>query len=251
MLPLAHRSLVSKLRSPATLLPDFLAPLLVIAVFTASFHSSTDIPGFPPVRSFLDFGLVGTIVIAVFFSASDVGEAVAVDVEDGFFDRLLLTPVPRAAILGGVLASTAVFALAECLFFIGVLAAFGATIRGGAPAIVSICAVMTVMAVGTGALTTSMGLASGTTKSFGAYVPIALFTVFVSSAYFPRNLMTGWFRALAGVNPVSFLIEDLRHQVIVGFDLARAAQAMGMVMVLTAGAAYAATRALRRRASGQ
>ena len=34
MVPLARRSLVSKLRHPTTLLSDFLAPLMLVAVFT-------------------------------------------------------------------------------------------------------------------------------------------------------------------------------------------------------------------------
>jgi len=249
--PLAHRSLVSKLRHPTTLLPDFLAPLLLIAIFTSSFGATITTAGFPPVRTYLDFGLVGTIVIAVFFSASDVGEAVAIDVEDGFFDRLLLSPVPRGSILLGILSSTAVFAFVESLLFIAILTAFGASIKGGAPAVATIVAVATVMGVGTGALTTSVGVASGTTGSFGAYIPISLAATFISSAYFPRNLMHGWFRAAASVNPVSFLIEDLRHQVIVGFDLSRAMQAMGMVMALAGVSAWVASRALRRRASGR
>ncbi|MDQ6948633.1 MAG: ABC transporter permease [Actinomycetota bacterium] len=251
MVSVAHRSLVSKLRNPTAVLPDFFAPLLLVAVFSASFGTSTDIPGFPHVRSFSDFALVGTIVIGVFFSASDVGEAVAIDIESGFFDRLILSPVPRSAILMGILASSAVFAIVECGFFIGVLTAFGVSIKGGSAAILTIGGVMTVLAIGTSALTTGVGLASGTSGSFGAYIPVSLAVIFVSSAYFPRELMHGWFRAVASVNPVSFLVEDLRHQVIVGFDLARAARAMAMVALLALGSGYAATRALRRRTSGR
>jgi len=251
VLPLVQRTLSSKLRHPTTIVADVVSPLLLIAVFTAAFGGIIHIRGFPPVRSYLDFGLVGTVVIGVFFSASDVGEAVAIDVEHGFFDRLLVSPVPRGAILMGALAGSVVLAMVECLFFLAVLSIFGAAFEGGAPAVVTITAVMTMMALATGALTTSVGLASGTAGSFGAYVPVSLAAMFISSAYFPRSLMKGWFRTLAGLNPVSWLVEDLRYQVIVGFDRFRAARALGMVSLLAVASVGAAARALRGRASGK
>lgn len=246
---LARRSIVSRLRHPTSLIPDILTPLVLIAVFAASFDHTSELAGFPAASSFLDFGLVGTIVIGVFFSASDVGEAMAVDVECGFFDRLLLAPVARTAILAGTLLSTAVLACAESLLFIIILAAFGANIEGGAAAVLVVAVVMTVMAVGMGALTTSVGLRSGTAGSFGGYIPVAFVLTFISSAYFPRTLMHGWYRFAATINPVSWLVEDLRHQVTVGFDAPRATRALAMVATLAVVAAASAARALDRRAT--
>ena len=38
--------------------------------------------------------------------------------------------------------------------------------------------------------------------------------MFFSSAFFPRETMTGWFKAVADVNPISYLVEGMRDQII-------------------------------------
>ena len=250
-LAVAQRAIAGKARHPLSIVADLAAPLLLIAVFSAAFSETVDLAGFPPVRSFLDFGLVGTVFIGVFFTASDVGESVALDVEHGFFDRLLVSPVPRSAILVGVLGSAAAVALVESLFYMAVLAAFGVRFAGGLWAVAAVAAVVTVLGTAMAAFTTRVGLSSGTAGAFGAFVPISLVVTFVSSVFAPRALMTGWFRALAGANPVSWLVEDLRHQVITGFEPWRVLQALAMVTLVAVPSIWAAAVALRTRADGR
>ncbi len=45
--------------------------------------------------------------------------------------------------------------------------------------------------------------------------------MFLSSAFFPRELMTGWFQDVAAANPFSYLIEGVRYQVITAVDVSR------------------------------
>jgi ABC-2 type transport system permease protein len=46
-----------------------------------------------------------------------------------------------------------------------------------------------------------------------------IFTLmFLSSAFFPRNLMDGWFKSAATINPLSHMIESARSLVIEGWD---------------------------------
>ncbi len=48
--------------------------------------------------------------------------------------------------------------------------------------------------------------------------PLFFALLFFSSAFFPRETMTGWFKVVADVNPISYLVEAMREQVIVGVD---------------------------------
>ena len=50
--------------------------------------------------------------------------------------------------------------------------------------------------------------------------PLLFFVLFISSMNLPRNLIeVSWFRDLATLNPVSYMIEALRSLVIVGWDM--------------------------------
>ncbi|HET7488906.1 MAG TPA: ABC transporter permease [Acidimicrobiales bacterium] len=248
VLLLARRSVIGRFRHPSLFLPDLVGPILFTLVLWGSFERTTVLPEFPDVRSFLDFALVGAVVVGVCFSATDVSDDLQADIAGGFFDRLAVTPVSRPALVLGRLAGAAAFAGFEALAIMGVLTALGATIRGGAAGVAVIALVAMVLAVGTGGMGANLALRRGIAERAAAmFVPFAFVAVFLSSAYFPRQLMDGWFRAVAGANPVSWVVEDLRHQVVVGFDPATAARAAAMVGVLAAAGVACAVRAVRVR----
>ena len=71
-----------------------------ILFFTGSFGNAPGtIPGFPEVRSFLDFALAGAVLQGILIGGTSAGAAFALDIEGGFFDRLVASPVARTAIV--------------------------------------------------------------------------------------------------------------------------------------------------------
>jgi ABC-2 type transport system permease protein len=71
--------------------------------------------------------------------------------------------------------------------------------------------------------------------------------MFLSSAFFPRPLLQGWFEDVAAANPFSYLIEDLRHQVIFGLDAGRIATALAIAGAIFLIGIVASSLALRQR----
>ena len=71
--------------------------------------------------------------------------------------------------------------------------------------------------------------------------------LFISSAFFPTQLMTGIYRSIATRNPVTWMIDGMRHQVIVGLDWSEAAMAIAVATVLAAVSIAGANAALRAR----
>ena len=99
---LAWRSIVTTIRLPQAWFPALFFPLVLMAIFTASFGGAPGtIPGFPPVRSFLDFAVSGAIIQGVLIAGTSAGAAFATDIEGGFFDRLVASPTSRTSILTG------------------------------------------------------------------------------------------------------------------------------------------------------
>lgn len=242
-----RRSILAVLRQPQVLFPSLFFPLFFTALNSAAFDRTTRIPGFPPVDSFLDFLLPATILQGVIFGSTQAGTEMATDIQDGFFDRLLVSPVSRTSILVGRLAGAAALGATQAVFFMAVLAPFGARVAGGPVAIVVVVIVAALMAVGIGGFGLALGIRSGSPEAVQGAFPLIFVLLFTSSAFFPRELMSGWYRDLAGINPISWIIEGLRHLTTIGFDASEAATAAGVsagLCVLTVALSHAA---LRRR----
>jgi ABC-2 type transport system permease protein len=174
----------------------------------------------------------------------------AIDIQDGFFDRLVASPVSRSAILLGRLAGAAALGAIQALAFIGIFAIFGASVKGGIPALVAMVLIAMVLAVALGGFSLTLALRTGSSEAVQAAFPVFFIFLFVSSAFFPRQLMHGWFRSVANINPLSWLVESLRHLVITGFSVGEAGKAVAVAVGLAAVSLSLASTSLRRRVAG-
>ncbi len=212
---LARRGVVGTLRTPQALIPSLFFPLTLLAIFSASFADAPgNIPGFPPVRGFLDFALSGAILQGVLIGGTSAGAAFALDMEGGFFDRLVASPVSRTAILTGRIAGGVAVAMAQTVLFVVIGVIAGARIEGGVPGLVVLLVLAALLAVAMSGLGIWLALRSGSAESVQGTFPLFFALMFFSSAFFPRETMTGWFRWVADANPVSYLVEGMRDQII-------------------------------------
>jgi ABC-2 type transport system permease protein len=247
-LGLARRSVLNISRQPAVFMPGLLFPLMIAAVNSAALSRAIDLPGFEPrVVSFLDFLTAATIVQGVLFGGISGGSDLALDIENGFFDRLLASPVARPAILVGRLAGAAVMGAVQAVVFVAVFMVFGARVEGGIPALLVLFVCATVLALGIGGLAAAIGLRTGSAEAVQNCFPLIFIVLFISSAFFPPNLMNGWYQAVARHNPISWMIDGLRHQVVVGFDWTEALQSFAIAAVVAVLSIVLATSQLRRR----
>ncbi len=244
---LARRSIAGTLRQPQVWLPGLLFPMFIAAVNTSTMGRSTSIPGFPPVDSLLDFLLPASITQSVLFGGLTAGSDTATDIQTGFFDRLLASPVARTSILVGRLAGASVTGAFQAVVFIAVYGAFGVRLAGGVPAFVLLVAYAMVLALVIGGFAAMLALRTGSAEAVQNVFPLTFIGLFISSAFFPTQLMKGIYKSIATRNPVTWMIDGMRHQVIVGLDWSQAATSLAVAAVLAAGAILGANAALRAR----
>ncbi|MGH2808003.1 MAG: ABC transporter permease [Actinomycetota bacterium] len=218
---LSRRSIFNTLRQPTAVIPSMTFPLIFLALNAAALGEAISLPGFPAVDSFLQFMFATTVVQGTLFGSIAAGADVANDIEGGFFERLIAAPASRTSLLVGRLAGSATFAFAQAWLFYFVATLFGLDVEGGLLGMLGLSIVCTILAAGVGAISVSFGLRTGSAEAVQGSFPLLFALLFLSSAFFPRALMSGWFRDVANLNPFSHLIEAVRHQVIVGFDLSR------------------------------
>lgn len=251
-LALSRRAVVNISRQPAAIVPALIFPLMFLALTSAAMARAIELPGFPPVESFVQFAIATTILQGSLFGATAAGADMAKDIEDGFFERLVASPVARTSILVGRVAGAATLGFVQAWLFIAIASIFGTHIEGGFLAMVLISVVAAVAAAGIGSLTMAFGLRSGSSEAVQGSFPLIFVLLFFSSAFFPRDLMDGWFKTVATWNPLSRLIEALRQQVIFGVDFGEFLVALGVatgILVLGVSVAGLALRGRLARGS--
>jgi ABC-2 type transport system permease protein len=245
---LARRSVLGTLRQPQVWLPGLVFPMFIAAVNTASMGRAPEaIPSFPDVRSLLDFLLVASITQSVLFGGLTAGSDTATDIQTGFFDRLLASPVSRTSILVGRLAGASVTGALQAVVFMVVYGAFGVRLAGGLAAAGLLIVYAMVLALVIGGFAAMLALRTGSAEAVQNVFPLTFIGLFISSAFFPTEVMSGVYRTLAEANPISWMIDGMRHQVIVGLDLGEAVGSLAVTAAAAALAIYGAHRALQAR----
>jgi ABC-2 type transport system permease protein len=131
--------------------------------------------------------------------------------------------------------------------FIAVYGLFGVTVAGGLPGMLALVACAMVMALMIGGFAAMMALRTGSAEAVQNVFPLTFILLFISSAFFPTEAMSGVYQTLAEINPITWIIDGMRHQVIVGFDLGELVVSIAVAAVLASLAIYGAHRALRAR----
>jgi ABC-2 type transport system permease protein len=244
---IARRSVIRSFRQPGVWIPPLLFPLMLMAVNSNGLKAATHLPGFPT-HSFLAFFLPFSFMQGALFASGIAGTDLARDIDTGFLNRLALTPVRGSALLLGQVGGALGIGTVQALCYLGVGLAAGVHIATGVPGALVILVLALLIAVGFAALGLWLALRTGSGEGVQSQFPILFFLLFISSMNLPRNLIeVGWFRDLATINPVSYLIEALRSLVIEGWNGEALGLGFGFTFALIAVAMWLAARQLKVR----
>ena len=177
-------------------------------------------------------------------------QSLVVDVQNGYFDRLLLTPVRRSAILIGHMVADVTVSSVLCIPILGLAFALGIDFQTGALGVlvfILIAALWSLTFAGFGyAIALKTGNPAAVNSSFLLFFPF----LFLTSSYVPRDQLSGWLDTVAGWNPVTYLLAGLRSLALTGWewdDLGRAALALFIVFCISFGLCFAALRSRIRQ----
>ena len=245
LLAIAGRALRAIPREPESFVPAMIVPLFF---FIVNVGALSDISQFAGVDDFRAFQLPVAIVFAV--TGVSRASALVTDIQSGYFDRLLMSPVNRWALLLGLMVAdfALVVALSVPVVVLGlVLGVEFATGLLGMVAFVLLAGAWGIVFTGfpyTIALRT--GNPAAVNSSFILFFPFA----FLTTTFLPQEALTGWLSAIADYNPVTYLLAGLRALVSdgwVGADLLGALAAVLAVGLVSQGLAFRALAARVRR----
>ncbi len=176
------------------------------------------------------------ILQAVAGAAAVSGVAVTTDIERGYFDKLLLTPAPRSAILLGRLIADGIRSAAFTAIVLVVGALAGAGMAAGPAGYLVILFLAAAFGASYSGIGLAIGLKTGSPQAAQAGFLIFFPLLFLSPAFAPKEIFAGWLEFLATINPVTYILEGMRSLILDGWefgDLAAALGAIGGLFVLT------------------
>jgi len=244
---IARRSIVRTFRQPGVWIPPLTFPLMLMAVNSNGLRAATHLPGFPT-HSFLAFFLPFSFLQGALFASGIAGVDLARDIDTGFLNRLALTPVRGSALLLGQIGGAVGLGALQAIVYLGVGLIAGVHIDSGVGGALVILLLAVLIATGWGTLGLWLALRTGSGEGVQSQFPLLFFATFISSMNLPRNLIeVKWFRDIATINPVSYMIEGLRSLVIVGWDAQALMLGFGFTLALVLVSMGLATRQLKVR----
>ncbi|MCW2959689.1 MAG: transporter permease [Thermoleophilia bacterium] len=247
VLVLARRSIKGALSRPQGYMPAVIMPLLLLTINSSGLSDATRIPGFPADR-FLDFLLVITFMQAALFATSNAGLGLARDIEEGFMDRLALTPMRTGALVTAQISGAVVIAFGAAIVYIIIGLATQVDFHSGVLGVLLLLVLATWTAFCFAAIGAWLALRSGSSEALQGIFPLLFASLFLSTLNMPRDLIEAeWFQVVTRFNPVSYMVDGMRSLIITGWD-GRALLEMVAVLALVSGIGIAGcARALRRR----
>jgi len=243
---IAGRALRSVPRDLEAVIPPVLIAFFffVVNIGTLQNLTQSSIQGF----DYKSFEMATAVLLGV--TGVSRAQSLVVDVQNGYFDRLLLTPVRRSAILIGHMVADVTVSSVLCIPILGLAFALGIDFQTGALGVlvfILIAALWSLTFAGFGyAIALKTGNPAAVNSSFLLFFPF----LFLTSSYVPRDQLSGWLDTVAGWNPVTYLLAGLRSLALTGWewdDLGRAALALFIVFCISFGLCFAALRSRIRQ----
>jgi len=216
-LALWRRSLNEVLRVRGALLPATVAPVIFLLGTTGQFGRLSGLDGFPT-DSYLSWVVPLSCLQGAGFAGAATGSNLARDIEHGWFDRLLVAPVPRPLLLVGPLLGGVTRSLVPATAVLLVGLALGAELPGGLPGLIALYVACAGFCTVAGLWGCFMALTFRTQQAGPLMQQGVFLAVFLSTAYTPEVLLRGWLAGAAELNPVTYVLQLARQATVSGIE---------------------------------
>ncbi len=225
--------------------PEGVIPALVIGVFFFGMNigAMQDFARSIPGLDYKAFALPPAIIFAITGASRAV--TLVTDIQNGYFDRLSLTPVNRLALLLGLMVSDVALVIGLTLPVVLLGFIIGVRFETGLLGVM----MLTLMAAMWGlaftgipyAIALKTGNPAAVNMSFLLFLPL----MFITTVSLPQDALTSWMSTIATYNPVTYVLSALRSLISEGWNwaaLAKGLIAIGAVWAISLSLALIALR---------
>ncbi len=247
LITVARRALRSLLREPEAIIPALTIPVFFYAVNIGALQDLAESGPAP-----LDFKAF-QLPVAIVFAVTGVSRAnmLVTDIQSGYLDKLLVTPVRRIALLLGMMIAD--FVLVFCLSILVVVLGFfvGVRFESGPLGVLVFLLISSAWGLAFTGFPYTIALRTGNPAAVNSAFLIFFPFAFLTTSFLPKEALTSWLQTISVWNPVTYLLGGLRSLISAGWDgteLIKALAAVGGLGLVTFSSAFAALR--KRVATG-
>lgn len=241
------RNLVTISRTPEALLPPLAISIFFLIIYESTLGKAS---GFIPTlgaNSYLGFILPLSIVSSSLSGAGIAAQNLVRDIESGYFDKLLLTPISRAALLLGPILAGALILGLQASIVVGIGLIMGLDLATGLPGLLAMIGLAVLLGTGFAGFTVSAALGSGSAAATQGASFVFFPLTFLAPTFVPLDLLSGWLKTAARFNPITYVLEAMRGLINSGWDGAALWQGVVACLILAATTYALAVIALRVR----
>jgi ABC-2 type transport system permease protein len=214
---LVVRSLTTLLRTPEALLPPVAISIFFLVIYQSTLgKASSFIPGID--GSYLGFILPLSIVSGSLSGSGVAAQNLVRDIERGYFDKLLLTPVRRAALLLAPILAGAVILGFQSIIVVAVGLLLGLNPVTGIPGLLVVIGLGVLLGIGFAGFTVSAALGSGSAAATQGASFLFFPLTFLAPTFVPLSLLSGWLEVAAKINPITYVLQAMRALLNTGWD---------------------------------
>ncbi len=228
----AWRNLHNWYTNPALIVPGILFPMFFFTAFAGGLSRVDSVPGFDYDAGYTTFIYGFVLLQAATFGGVFTAFSVARDFESGFARRLMLGSMSRGGIVAGYWLSALVRAATTITVITAVALAVGLEVHGNGVDVVGLYTLALLMNALAMLFGTGVAMRLRTMQAGPAIQMPAFLLLFLAPVWVPYDLLTGWVKGAASVNPVTLVLEAGR-----GFlagEPERVLPAFGVVLLLVA-----------------
>jgi len=215
---MTRRSILVTLRNPAEILPGVIINVFFLLVYNSTLgNASNFLPGLQGGR-YIAFILPLSVISAALSGSGLSGQAIVRDIESGYFDKLMLTPMSRAAILLAPMISGALFLVVQTGLVVGLGFLLGLESATGLLGVLVLMGFSLLIGVAFAGLSVGIALRSGSAGATQGASFLFFPLSFLTATFVPLDLLTGWIKTAATYNPITYVLEATRSVLLTGWN---------------------------------
>ncbi|MEM2887848.1 MAG: ABC transporter permease [Candidatus Bathyarchaeia archaeon] len=171
--------------------------------------------------SYMSVGMVSMIVITTTMFS---GMSIVWDRRLGFLDKVISTPVSRAAIIFAKVLNATLRAMFQAIVILALAYLLGLQLSSTFTLLNLLGVLAAIFLVGVGLSSVFIAFSLRSTRMERPMQIISLITMplmFASNTFFPPSLMPDWIQTVAKVNPLTYLTDALRQLTILPLDASK------------------------------
>ena len=210
------RTLRVSLRNPFPLVVPLLISLFFLFIYEGQLGQAASF--FLQGQDYLGFILPLSIVSAAFSGAGLSGQSLVRDLESGYFDKLQLTPISRAALVFGPIVAAGLVLIVQTVILLAVGFLIGLEVATGWLGLLALLGYTLLVGIGFGSFTVGVALLSGNAAATEGASFLFFPLSFLTATFVPLDLLDGWLAVAARINPITYVLNATRALVLTGWE---------------------------------